>query len=67
MSKTKNAAKVQHYANVVVTLNLMVPVDAPNLEEALQAARALKPLDVVDIPEGTDANDWEIKLTGVWQ
>lgn len=63
----KKTVGKQFGAYVKVTLDLYVPVGGKTLEEAIAEARTLKVTDLVDVPTGTDLNDWEIELHGVHQ
>lgn len=54
-------------AYVKVTLDLFVPCEGPNLEEALQFARTIKPHDMMEFNDGVDYNDGELTLSGVME
>lgn len=52
-------------AYVKVTFDLFVPVNGTSLEEAVASAKALKPIDCLDVPDGVDHNDSELTVEGV--
>lgn len=52
-------------AYVKVTFDLFVPVDGGNIDDALTAAKTLKPTDCLEVVEGIDYNDSAITLEGV--
>lgn len=64
MPKTKNALP-NAFATLKVTIDIVMPVGNLSLEDALARARALKLEDILDVPSGTDVNDYSITVEGV--
>jgi hypothetical protein len=63
MKKTNNKSR-EVYFKIILDVGKTIP--SASLEDALEAARAMKPTDIVDL-DNLSYNDGDIEVTGVYE